>query len=126
MKYDIDDVAKAILGINIMEDIDEDLLEEKLVEELHTDTYHLDQIVKPLLKGVNTFISPITNEPYIAIVNKGLSVCSKRDENFITNILIWMSEGKFKKKDHKGFKREITDSEGNVEFELILKRVDNE
>lgn len=123
MRYEIEEVAKVVLGINIMEEVSEDKLEDQLVEKFHTDLYHLEEIVKPLFKGMKTFISPITQEPYMAIIDKGLVLCKKQNDNFVNEVLMWMAGGDLNNKDSKGFKREITDKNGKPEFELILKRL---
>lgn len=115
-----EEIAACILGVEENDDGEYPELDDRLAEryDISMETFH--EIAAKLFDMLVMSVSPLTETPYIGFGDGKRYLAKKETPRFVSSVIQWMGgEGE------KGVKRDITDLDGNVLFEFIMKPVKN-
>ncbi len=122
---DAQELAASILNITESDDTDNtDAVEDALAKKFEISAETFQEIAEELFNRIDVGISPLTNEAYIGFVNKERNMFFVKEDissQFIGLVVQWSTEGE-KLEPGKGFQKEITDMDGNVEFIITIKK----
>ena len=119
--YEIDELAAHLCGAdpdNYQE------IEDKLFEKYDMSHEMFSKIVKDLFSTIDFSVSPLTQTAFVGFGNKKGRWLAKKpvDQQFIAGLIEWATEGEEIPGPGKGFSREITKMNGEVEFVIAIKK----
>ncbi|MDF1547156.1 MAG: hypothetical protein P1P88_05005 [Bacteroidales bacterium] len=124
---DIEELIAAWSGIDIDNDDDYfDKLEDWVYDNFEISFENLDKLINKIFNGLDCQISPLTAKPYIGISNENMWLIKKELPlgNFISNIILWLKDGKDLDKSEPIYKT-ITVN-GEPKYNIYLNEYDYE
>lgn len=119
---DAQELAASIL--NISDTDDTDAIEDALAKKFDISPETFQEIAQELFKRIDVGISPLTNSAFIGFVNQERNMFIVKEDitsQFIGLVVQWATEDE-KLEPGKGFQKDITDMDGDVEYTITIKK----
>jgi len=123
-KLDWDEAKEIADVLTKTENPDEDysITENALADKWSISLEDFHEIIDAIFKMIDFGISPITQTPYVGISKTNEWLVKKEvNQQFISAIINWATEGNDIPEDSKGYVRTIT-SNGKPEFDITISR----
>ena len=119
--YEACELADFILNVNNPEE-EYSITEEALCEMWNIDCDTFQEIANAIFKTIDFGISPLTQKPFVGFSKKDTWIAKKEvEQQFISAIINWSTQGKEIPKNSKGFIKTIT-SKGKPMFEILIRK----
>lgn len=119
--YEAQEIAEYLFNIENDED-DSSIVEEELADKwgISLDAFH--EIAERLFNMIDFSVSPLTQTPMVGFSTGNMWLAKKDvDQQFISGVIEWATEGEEIPEDKKGFIRTITVN-GKPEYEIMISK----
>jgi len=117
---DAQEIADSITGVE-NDDLDLDITEKAIYEKFDVTFESFHQIVEAIFEKIDFGLSPLTQEAYVGIAGDGMWHVKKEvNQQFISGLINWATEGEKLPKTGNGFLRTISKGK-KAEYEIIIR-----
>lgn len=118
---DIQEIADKITEVE-NDDLDMHITETAIYNKFNVDFEDFSNIVNAIFQKIDFGLSPLTQEAYVGIADSGMWLAKKEvNQQFISGIINWCTEGEKISEKSKGFIKTIT-SNGKAEYDITITR----